>query len=138
MERWSILTNNIGIIIQCRDTSTRLPRKSVIPFDKHLSILHIIINRFKHLSYPIVVATTRNSKYTIQIAHENNVPVHIGGEINILENFFHCTKYYHFNGVFRVCADNPFIQLGLMWMIKIRAETNAWDYISYNGMDIIM
>ena len=50
----------IGIIIQARNGSTRLPKKVTLPFYNNQSILEIILIKLKKLSLPIVIATTTN------------------------------------------------------------------------------
>ena len=66
----------IGIIIQCRDESARIEHKSVRPFFGDTSILQLIIRRFVHLPYPIVVATTKDSPKTINICKRHMVDVY--------------------------------------------------------------
>ena len=50
----------IGIIIQARTGSTRLPKKMILPFFKDKGILEVILIRIKkaNLNIPLILATT--------------------------------------------------------------------------------
>lgn len=123
------MTSKIAIVIQCRDRSTRYPAKSVRPFHKEKSILEILINRFKYLDYPIIVATSRLSPTTFEIAKRCNVEVRMGSENDVLSRFVDIVDEFELDGVIRVCADNPFIQLPLMY--PIIAWKRDHDYVAY-------
>ena len=122
---------SIGIIIQCRDGSVRMKNKSVRPFYKNKSILELIIDRVRHLPFKVVVATTPSSKQVMYICRNTNTPIYVGSEDNVAERLFEAAKANGFSGFFRVCADNPFISLPLMYPLT------AWgwhtDYIAFDG-----
>jgi len=124
---------NISILIQCRDESNRLPYKSVMPFYKNKSILELLIKRFKHLHYKTYITTKNISTKTIEICKKMDIPYFLEKKKwSTLYGFLQASKKFNLDGVFRVCADNPFIQLGLFYMIQIWAKTGEFDYISYN------
>lgn len=53
----------IGIIIQARTSSTRLPKKVLLPFNNHKGILEILVEILKNnFSCPIIIATSNNKK----------------------------------------------------------------------------
>lgn len=54
------MCNDIGIIIQARTGSSRLPNKMILPFYENTCILDILLNRLKLFipDIPIIVATT--------------------------------------------------------------------------------
>lgn len=125
--------NNIGIIIQCRDFASRYPNKCVKNFFHGKTILDIIIDKFKHLGFKIIVNTTEDSYETIRITKEKKVNLFLRTYAfdDVLFWFTECAKLYELDGVFRVCADNPLIQLSLMYPIKAHAITEKYDYISF-------
>ena len=120
----------IGIIVQCRDLATRYKRKTVREFFQGESILGIIIDKLKTLNYQIVVATTDDSVETVGICNLKNVDYFIGSNENVAERLYKCAKKYNFYGFFRVCADNPFIQLSLLHRIEEHIPED-YDYITY-------
>ena len=125
------MTNNIGIVIQCRDYANRYNEKSVRPFHKGKSILEILIERFKHLPFKTVVATEAKSLKTIEICHKTKTSCYLGSEDNVLKRMYETARVFGFDGIFRVCADSPFIQLPLLYPIKKWAETGKYDYVGY-------
>lgn len=89
--------------------------------------------KFKHLPYKVIVTTTPNAPKTIKQAKEAGIDVMVGVEGNVLTAFCDVVNKYEFDGVFRVCADNPFIQLPLMFPVE--AWSNGNDYVAfYNCM----
>lgn len=123
----------IAIIIQSRDRSTRYPYKSIMNFYNGKSILKIQIDRFKVLPFQIIVATDDNSPNTVRIAEKNNVEVFIGKTDLVLDRFVDICKMYKLDGVFRVCGDNPFVQLALMYPVATWGLTGEYDYVAFEN-----
>lgn len=126
-------TIKIGIIIQCRDKSTRMKHKAVRPFHDGKSILEIIIQKFKSYNYPIVVATCANSKRVIKICNKTKTDYYIGDEYDVLGRMYGCAKSRGFDAILRVCADNPFVSLGLMYPVITWGEIGEYDYVSFDS-----
>ena len=127
------LTKRIGIVIQCRDGSTRYKEKSVRPFFEGKSILEIIVEKFQIFDYPIIVATSKNSLRTMVLCNMMNIPYYIGSEANVLERLVKAAHEYKLDGILRVCADNPFIDLGLMYPVLTWGETMDYDYVAFDN-----
>ena len=124
---------NIGIIIQARSTSTRLPKKVIRPFFNNDTIIHIIIKKLQQLNLPIVLATTTNDTDTpiVEIGESLGVHIYRGDENDVLSRFSEATEKFGFEQVIRVCADNPFISIKwLRKMIEI-AKHQDFDYLSF-------
>lgn len=119
----------IGIVIQCRDNASRYTHKSVRPFYEDKSILQIIIERFKHLPYIIIVVTTEDSLETKKICKELDVPCYHGHGDDVILKFLDAAYAHKLTGFFRVCADNPFVSLPLMYPLTTWGFHN--DYIAY-------
>jgi len=125
---------NSGIIIQCRDYASRYNRKAVRVFHNGKSILDIIIKKLSHLEIPIIINTPKNSSETIKIAKKyRNVDLFLreNNYDDVLYWFAKCVKKYKFDSIYRICADNPFIQLPLIYPIKRFAENEEYDYVAY-------
>lgn len=127
------LTKRIGIVIQCRDNSTRYKEKSVRPFFEGKSILEIIIEKFRIYDYPIIVATTKNSLKTMVLCGIMGVDYFIGDEEDVLSRILETADIFKLDGILRVCADNPFIDLGLMYPVITWAETTDYDYVAFDN-----
>ncbi len=118
--------------IQCRDNSIRLKHKSVRPFYKGKSILEIIIEKFKRVDMRnLFVLTTENSVKTQEQADKLGITVFIGDEDDVHNRFCRFVIRYQPQGVIRICADNPFISLGLMYPIENWGKSGIYDYVSF-------
>lgn len=130
---------NLGIIIQARMGSTRLPNKMNLPFYHSKTILHIIIERLKTLKdIPIVLATTNNSKddVLIEYANEQNIQHYRGSEEDVLQRFIDAALLYKVDTVIRVCADNPFISIRLIeLLIQEYKKDTQFDYVSFQNKE---
>jgi spore coat polysaccharide biosynthesis protein SpsF (cytidylyltransferase family) len=104
--------NDIGIIIQARTGSARLPGKTLLPFFEDKSILDIIIENIQnHFQEKIIIATTQNTQdeKIVEIAKRNKVLWFRGNEENVLKRFIDAAKNFGLNTIIRICGDNPFI-----------------------------
>lgn len=134
------MESNIGIIIQARTGSTRLPNKMVIPFYNGISVLELLISRIleSDISVPLIVATTINESddSIVEIAKKWEVDVFRGSEQNVLNRFIDAANQFKFDKVIRICADNPFLDIkALKYQIKSFSE-NLCDYWSYKVNDV--
>lgn len=125
----------LGIIIQARTGSTRLPSKMVLPFYNGQGIFEILLTRLidAGLQDIIVVATTNLHQDDIihDIAQQKNIKIFRGDENDVLDRFIQAASQYHIEQIIRICADNPFLDMdALKALIHMGAQTTA-DYISY-------
>lgn len=131
--------NSIGIIIQARTQSTRLPKKTIISFYQNDCILSIIIKRLKNVldHVPIVVATSNKPEDDIIASLVNSIPsvgLFRGDEKNVLDRFIRTAEKYSLDSIIRVCADNPFIDVErIKELIANLDETH--DYVSFKLAD---
>lgn len=126
---------DLGIIIQARSGSTRLPSKMTLPFFNNHGILELLLSRLGRagLADKIIVATTENSRDDIicGIARNAGVEYYRGNECDVLDRFIHAAKYYRVSKIIRVCADNPFLDIpALNELITLGMDTDM-DYVSH-------
>ena len=126
---------SIGIIIQARIGSTRLPNKMVLPFYKEKGILETILVRLieANLKIPIIIATSEKEKdNSIEvIALKYHLKTFRGSENNVLERFIKTAEKYNIDKIIRICADNPFLDMDdLSQQINTFKKTDA-DYLFY-------
>jgi len=122
--------SKIAIVIQCKDGATRYEEKSVRPFYKGKSILKIIIDKLTHLPYPIILATTPSSPITMSIGRVSGLNIVVCEEGDVLAQFCKIVEDYKLDGVIRICADNPFIQLPLMAPLFM---WEGYDYVAFEN-----
>ena len=126
---------SLGIIVQARMESTRLPQKVVLPLINGYSILDIILRRLKDLlgSIQIVLATGEfeRNKALKEIAERNKVGFFSGSENDVLKRFIDCANSCGFNKVIRICADNPFLDMGLLAELVSEYKESTFDYVGF-------
>jgi len=125
--------SQLGIILQARTGSTRMPEKVILPFYQEQSILDLLLEKIKKLGIPAVLATTVNPSddriCTLTAKHE--VPVFRGSENDVLDRFIQAARQFGFAKIIRVCADNPFLDLdGMQTLIAEFSKSDA-DYLSF-------
>lgn len=99
----------VGIILQARMGSSRLPGKVLMPFGK-TTLLGWILKRVEHLPWPVVVATSseEQDKQISAYCLDLGVPSFSGSERDVLDRYYHCALTYGFDHIVRLTGDNPF------------------------------
>lgn len=101
----------LGIVIQARMGSTRLPGK-VLRALGGKSLLEHILFRLSFLRNPaaVVVATGGQPRddAIAEFCRERGVPCFRGSETNVLERYYGCARSYGFDQIVRLTGDNPF------------------------------
>ena len=104
----------IGIIIQARMGSTRLPKKVLKKIgDKNL-LEHILFRLSKlKREVKVVIATSDLSKddELEEFCDDTNTICFRGSEQNVLERYYLCAKEHNFSHVVRLTGDNPFVDI---------------------------
>lgn len=123
----------IGVIIQARMGSTRLPGKVLRELDKNESVLDILIKRLKlsKLVDKIIVATTpaKENKLIIEKVKNHNVSYFIGSEQNVLERYSKAARKFNIDIIIRITSDCPFIDPKILDDMIIFYKKNQYDYI---------
>lgn len=107
-----IKEKKIGLIIQARQTSKRLPNK-VLKKIKSFSIIEILLSRLirsKKIDY-FVVAIPNNSKNNKldEDLKKSYVNIFRGSETNVLKRYYDAAKLYNFKSIIRITSDCPLI-----------------------------
>lgn len=124
---------SVGIIIQARMGSTRLPGK-VLKLIAGKALLDHVLGRLALLSYPVkVVVATSNLPQDDPIAQHcqtRGVAVFRGSETDVLNRYFQCALGNCFEHVVRLTADNPFTDIEeLQRLIKLHiSERNDYTH----------
>ncbi|MFC1540563.1 cytidylyltransferase domain-containing protein [Candidatus Margulisiibacteriota bacterium] len=102
----------VGIIVQARMGSTRLPGKVMLPIENKPVLQHII-ERLKdcQVANEIVIATTKGFQDdpVVDLARTNKVKYYRGSEENVLSRFYHAAKKNSFDVIVRITADCPLV-----------------------------
>lgn len=123
----------IGIIVQARTGSTRMPEKVIQPFYQEQTILDLLLEKVKKLNRPLVLATTVNPSddRICRLAKKHGVDVYRGSENDVLDRFIQAARTHGFNKIIRVCADNPFLDVQAMQHLADRFALTEADYLGF-------
>lgn len=129
--------SQLGIILQARTGSTRMPEKVILPFFNEQSILDLLLEKVKKLNIPAILATTINAadNKICELAQKHNFPVFRGSENDVIDRFIKAAKHCKFDKIIRVCADNPFLDLASMQQLISQFEKSTADYMSFRLAD---
>lgn len=113
------LLNNkkVGFVIQARMKSTRLPGKVLLPlpFPNGVPLLGRIIAQIRSVSNSssIIVATSTNLENSTleDFCIQEGICCFRGSEENVLSRYETIQRKFEFDHIFRLTADNPFIDL---------------------------
>ena len=98
------------IIIQARQTSSRLPNKIFLPlFNKPL--FHFLYNRLNELQFDLIVAApnTKNNSSLAKYLINNGLNYFLGSENNVFKRFLEVIKLHSPDLIVRVNSDCPFL-----------------------------
>ena len=132
----------LGIIIQARLGSTRLPGKILKPFHGDKCILDIILDKLHQAcDAKVIVATSTSKDNDALVEHlkRNGELVFRGSENDVLDRFIKAAKRHHIDGIIRICSDNPFIDSDGIKSLIDKALNSDAQYIGFkiNGLPSI-
>lgn len=146
----------IGIIIQARMCSTRLPGKVLLKLNNK-TILERMINKVKSIKGidKVIIATTLNSSDDViyDFCIKNNIICFRGSENDVLKRFLDATEKYNLDVIIRLTADCPLfsskiLKTSLKYYINSRKKYDYFfvegyprglgdiEFISYNALVI--
>ena len=130
----------VGIIVQSRTGSSRLPAKVMMKADDKSLMIDYVINQLKHskLHDEIVIATTDLKRDDVIFDHvtNRNIPCFRGDEKNVLERHYQCAKKYAFSTIVRIPSDKPLIDPTIVDYAIEKFQSNSYDYISNFSVDV--
>jgi len=97
---------SLGVIIQARMGSKRLPGKVMMDICGRPLLWHVIRNARKAVEN-VIVATP--DKSIAQYAEEQGVRSFIGSEEDVLDRYYQCAVRYDVDPIIRITADNPLV-----------------------------
>ncbi|UGU17997.1 hypothetical protein LS482_08955 [Sinomicrobium kalidii] len=129
-----LLKTSLGIIVQARSGSSRLPRKMTNCYFRNIPLIEFILKRLiEEVKGPkIILATTDTPKDDplVEIAKNYTKLIYRGDEENVLLRFILAAEKYNIKHIVRICADNPFINTDLILELINEADSQV-DYVSY-------
>ena len=137
-----LFDRSIGLIIQARMSSTRLPGKVLMPmpFASETTLLGRIVGALKTTGGTVIVATSTNKENDLieQFCESKGVQCFRGGEDDVFSRFHEIQLNESFSTIFRFTADNPFIDLGKLYQFYNSFIGSGVDYAYSKGMPLGM
>lgn len=122
---------SVGVIIQARMGSSRLPGKVLKPIAGKVLLDHVL-GRLSLLAYPVkvVVATSDlpQDDAIVQHCQSRGVAVYRGSETDVLDRYYQCACENGFEHVVRLTADNPFTDMEELQRLIEQHLTQHNDY----------
>lgn len=125
---------NIGIIIQARMGSTRLPGKILKQFYAGKSIIETLLDNLHKVKVgKIIVATSvnKNNDELENFLKDKDELVFRGSEDDVLDRFIKAAEANQLDGIVRICSDNPFMDWHGVEQLVEKAKTSDADYIGF-------
>ena len=124
----------IGIIIQTRMGSSRLPGKIMMKADQTDLMLDYSINQLSNCKKcnNLIIATTNESQDDEIFEHckKRNVKVFRGSENDVLDRHYQCAKKFCLTHIIRIPSDKPLIDPQVIDLIIEKFQNNNFDYIA--------
>src|SRR3989338_1431126 len=104
--------SRVGIVIQARMSSTRLPGKVMLPLSGREMLWHVVERCRKSRRADTVIVATSNDTSDDPLAawcQKNDIPVFREDLHNVLSRYFNCAKENELDVIVRVTSDCPLI-----------------------------
>lgn len=129
--------NKVGIIIQARVNSTRLPNKVLQTIEKKTILEHVIKKVSKSVLQPKIILAIPNTKENDcleKIAETQNIYCYRGPEENVLQRIIQAAEKNQVKTIIRICADSPLIEARFIDLALIQHIEQGNDYTTSVGV----
>jgi spore coat polysaccharide biosynthesis protein SpsF len=127
----------IGVVIQARLGSTRLPRKALLPFGSG-TLLESALRRLARVPAAAYVLATeeRSAPEFRDLAARLGFSLFIGPEDDVLARYCGAIRAFHLDVVVRATGDNPFVNPEAASALLADPQVSDADYASYQGLPL--
>ena len=134
--------NKIGLIIQARMKSGRLPGKVLmpLPFPDGDQLLSIIVKQLNKIEAKVIIATSKNNENDAiaSFCKQKKIECFRGSEDDVLSRFIEIQKTHNFDQIVRLTADNPIVDTSILSDFIQYHITNKADYSFTKGLPLGM
>ena len=124
----------VGIIIQARMGSTRLPGKVLMNADRTDTMLDYSIAQLKKCQYvdKIIIATSILERDDVIEQHCKNMGIDVfrGSEKDVLDRHYQCAKTFSLSTILRIPSDKPLIDPKIVDLVIQNFDSDKFDYIA--------
>jgi spore coat polysaccharide biosynthesis protein SpsF (cytidylyltransferase family) len=123
-------------IVQARMSSTRLPRKTLLPLSNQPVLSHIIyrLQNCKNLN-DIILATSTDPSDNVIIdwCNKNRIKYFRGSLNDVLDRYYQAAKYYNIKNIVRITSDCPVIDPNIVDEVIQGFFSDQYDVYSLIG-----
>lgn len=122
---------SIGVIVQARMGSTRLPGKVLREIDGRPLLAHVMerLGLLRHKVLTVVATSTEARDDAIAAwCQSHEVTCFRGSEDDVLDRYWRCTEHFGFEHVVRLTADNPFTDIAELDRLLAFHLSGGYDY----------
>jgi|SaaInlStandDraft_7_1057024.scaffolds.fasta_scaffold14837_3 spore coat polysaccharide biosynthesis protein SpsF len=117
--------------VTVRTSSTRLPKKCLLPFGESTVLNHIIRRAISYDIEPIVCTSTSKEDNIIEeIANKEGVKIYRGSLHNKLQRWLDCAMHFNINAFHTIDADDPFFDGNEMISSMKMLQKKGFDMVS--------
>ncbi len=133
---------NVGILIQARISSTRLPGKVLYQLGKtsfnSISLMNKRLNKkeIKEIAEVVIITSNNKADNAIEyLCRRENLKVFRGSEKDVLDRYFQAAKKFKFHTIIRLTSDCPFIDFKEVSKVLNIHNHNKNEYTSNSFQD---
>ena len=123
----------IECIIQARMGSSRLPGKTLMELENHMTTLDFVVNQLSCSKLDrIIIATTSliEDKVIYEKAKILGIESFRGSNIDVLDRYYQCAKKFRINTIVRITADCPLVDPDVIDEAIKEYQKSKCDYLT--------
>ena len=122
----------IGVLLQVRLDSSRLPRKALLKLENLTVIEHAMRSLKKVNADKFIVVTTEDSFEELSpLADKWGFDIFVGSKENVLERFVKAIKKFNLTKIIRATGDNPLVSWELANLLLKQHNTQGFQYSGF-------
>lgn len=121
------MSGEVGIIVQTRMSSSRLPGKSLLKIGEN-PLIEYVLQRLRLTGLPVVVCTSREPSDDVlcNFLEAAGYPFFRGSLQNVLQRYIQTAEAFGFQKIIRVTGDNPLVDIQYLKESLPVFETNEY------------
>lgn len=119
----------VGVIVQARESSTRLPGKVLLPLGEK-TVLEQVVERLQEAKSvdKVIIATTINDHQIITLCQDKKIDYYIGDEADVLSRYYEAATTYNLDVIVRVTSDCPLIDYHMIDVLVSVLKQGNYEY----------
>jgi spore coat polysaccharide biosynthesis protein SpsF len=126
----------VGAIVQARVSSTRLPRKVLLPLEGRPVLWHVLdrIGHAKKVDIVILATSTLPEDAELKkIADEFGIPTFFGSMDDVLARYYHAAERFRIDPIVRITSDCPMIDPEIVDEVAQGFLDGGYDHYGLSG-----